>query len=198
MTVNPTSIKALVLFCMLLGAIVTLPGCAGKLKGVDKGQEEELVIPDFASAKEQFQFAKMYQGSLLIAPELKRRRLQMEKVMQCYSKVLSNFPNDTMYVPLTYLEMGDCAAQSDDMVQAVAYYQKAQQSSQEEFIQARSQYSIGRIYNMQGKYPEAKAIFKNIIDTYGHSKSGKVQDVAKRAAQLYYQVVDPTEEGGKR
>ena len=182
--------------CLTLGlglSLVALSGCTGKVTGSANVNEQEMVIPDFPDAQRQFAFAKAYQGSLLIAPELKRRRDQMAKVAQCYNKVISNFPNDTNYVSLTYLELGDCSAQSDDMAGAISYYQKAAQVSQEDFIQARSQFSIGRIYNMQEKYVEAKAIFKGIMDTYGNTQSARVKDVVQRSAQLYYQVVDPSE-----
>ncbi len=181
------AITVLLAGALLTGAVTGLTGCAGKL-GKQQVDENALVIPDFPSAKEQFQFAKMYQGSQLIAPELDRRRLQMDKIGECYHRVLTNFPNDTVYVPLTYLELGDGAAQSDQLDKAISYYQQALSSSSDEFIQARGKYSIGRIYDTKGQFEQAKAVYKGIIDEFGKSESGKVRDVVNRAAQLYVTV----------
>jgi len=175
----------------IVALAICFPGCTGKLSGSAKVDEKALVIPDFPTANEQFQYAKFYQNSQLISPELDRRRDQMLKIGQCYNRVLTNFPNDSVYVPLTYLELGDCAAQSDEFPKAIEFYQQAGASSQDDFVQSRSQYSIARIYNIQGKYEEAKAIYKSIIDRYGKTESGRTRDVVKRSAQLYYQVVDP-------
>jgi len=184
-------IKLMTIGLGILVLTTLFSGCSGKLSGSAKVDEKALVIPDFPTANEQFQYAKFYQNSQLISPELDRRRNQMMKIGQCFNRVLINFPNDTVYVPLTYLELGDCAAQSDEFLKAIEFYQQAGASSQDDFVQARSQYSIARIYNIQGKYEEAKAIYKSIIDRYSKSESGKVRDVVKRSAQLYYQVVDP-------
>jgi tetratricopeptide (TPR) repeat protein len=180
-----TSVSGLLLLLLFVGTI-TFTGCTGRIGG--NKAEKELVIPDFPSAKEQFQFAKMYQGSQLVQPELERRRVQMNKIGQYYQRVLVNFPNDPEYVPLTYLELGDCAAQSDEFDLSISYYQKAQAGSQNEFINARSQYSIARIYDSQGRYVDAKAIYKRIMDQYGKTENGRVRDVAARSAKLYMTV----------
>lgn len=171
-------------------AVLTLPGCAGKMGAGKKSDENALVIPDFPTAKDQFQFARMYQNSQLIAPELERRRGQMAKIGECYQRVITNFPNDQTYVPLTYLELGDCAAQSDELQMALSYYEKANAASQDDFVKARAQYSTARIYDIQKRYEEAKAIYKSIMEQYGKSESGKVRDVVNRSAQLYFKVQD--------
>lgn len=187
---------------VLIGLLgITLPlvlaGCAGKAGGgSSKVAEEELVIPDFPDARTQFNFAKTYQANQLIMPDLDRRRVQMTKIAQCYHKVLQNFPNDPVYVPLSYFELGDCAAQSDDFAGAIGFYQRAQSVSQEEFVQARGTFSIARIYGLQGRHEEAKALYKSIMDRFSKSESGRVRDVVTRAAQQYYKVVDPSENQG--
>jgi tetratricopeptide (TPR) repeat protein len=182
------ALAVMLLFAVPAG-LPMLSGCAGKLGiGKNKTDENALVIPDFPSADEQFKFARMYQNAQLIAPELDRRRLQMQKIGECYHRVITNFPNDSVYVPLTYLELGDCAAQSDEFDMAVNYYQQAAARSQDDFVLARSQYSIARIYDSKGRFEEAKAMYKDIIEKYGKSESGKVRDVVTRAGQLYVKV----------
>lgn len=180
---------AIVMLLLISAGTITLStGCVGKLSRNSTTDENELIIPDFPTAQQQFQFARMYQNNQLIAPEIDRRRVQMRKIGECYQRVLTNFPGDTTYVPLTYLELGDGAAQSDELDLAIDYYQQAGTRSQDEFVQARSQYSIARIYDTKGQFTEAKAMYKNILDRYGQSESGKVRDVVNRAAQLYVQV----------
>ncbi len=179
---------AALLISLLVVSTTVITGCTDKLNFKGKKSESELVIPDFPTAEDQFQFAKIFQNSQLIAPELDRRRLQMEKIGQYYQRVLINFPNDPEYVPMTYLELGDCAAQSDAFDLAISYYQKAQAATRDEFTTARSQYSIARIYDTQQRYVEAKTIYKSIMDQYGKSESGRVRDVVGRSAKLYMTV----------
>jgi tetratricopeptide (TPR) repeat protein len=169
--------------------ICGMGGCAGKMLGRHSDPSEtQLVIPDFPTAKEQFAFARAFQGGQITSPELEKRRGQMDKVAQYYNRVLVNFPNDPVYVPLTYLELGDCAAQSDYLDKAIQAYQHAMSISQEEFIQVRAQYSIAHIYDAQGRHVEAKQIYKRIIDQHKNSESGRVKDVLKRAYQRYMKV----------
>lgn len=175
-------------FTFIILTATLFSGCTDKLGSKGSKSENELIIPDFPSAKDQFQFAKMYQNSQLIAPELDRRRLQMNKIAQYYQRVITNFPNDVEYVPMTYLELGDCAAQSDELDLAISLYQKAQASTTDHFIHVRSQYSIGRIYDTQGRHVEAKSIYKGIMDRYGKSESGRIRDVVSRSANLYMTV----------
>jgi tetratricopeptide (TPR) repeat protein len=166
-----------------------MAGCAGKMLGRNADpQQSQLVIPDFPTAQEQFAFAKAYQGSQITSPELDKRRVQMDKVGQYYNRVLVNFPNDPQYVPLTYLELGDCAAQSDYFDKSIQAYQQAMSISQDEFIQVRAQYSIARIYDSMGRYVDAKAIYKRLIDEHKTTESGRVKDVLKRAYQRYMTV----------
>lgn len=172
----------------VLGAGLT--GCGGNTKMAEKNKvvETELVIPDFPTAKEQFMFAKMFQSSQVTNPELEKRRVQMNKVTQYYGRVIKNFPNDQTYVPLTYLELGDCAALSDDLQGAIQYYQQAQSASNDDFVQVRSQYSIARIYDTLERFEEAKAIYKRLMEQYRGTESGRVKDVLKRCYERYMMV----------
>lgn len=176
--------KTVLMAAMLAGMFIFV-GCAGGLKRGDKQAETQLVIPDFPTAKEQFTFAKAFQAGQVLSPELERRRGQMEKVAQYYNRVLVNFPNDSNYVALTWLELGDCAAQSDYFDRSIQAYQQAMRASQDEFIQVRAQYSIARMYDAQGRFAEAKAIYKRLMDEHKTSDSGRVRDVLKRCYEQY-------------
>lgn len=176
---------------MLSGLVcLGLTGCGGKfnLGKRDAVAEKELVIPDFPTAKEQFAFAKMFQHGMFTAPELERRRVQMNELAQYYNRVLINFPNDPVYVPMTYLELGDCAAQSDYPDQAIQAYQQAMSLTSEEFVQVRAKYSIARIYDSMGRYEEGKAIYRQLIEQHKDTESGRVKDVLQRAYQHYMTV----------
>lgn len=180
----------------VLASSLVLGGCAGKLQRSTKTDENALIIPDFPTAKEQFNFAQVYAGSMLISPELPRRREQMAKIAETYQRVITNFPNDPTYVPLTTLELGDCAARSSEDALAIQLYQQAYgQAGTNDFVKSRAEYSIARVYDNQLRHEEAKAIYKRIIDIYGKSPSGRVQDVVRRSATEYYRVYDTSKEG---
>lgn len=172
---------------LCLGVLGALPGCGGKMRvGQHNAEaEKDLVIPDFPTAREQFAFAKMYKQGILTSPDLKKRRGQMDKLAQYYNRVLINFPNDTTYVPLTYLELGDCAAQSDYLDQAIQAYQHAMSLSQDEFIKVRGMYSIAQMYDIQERFVEGKALYKRIVDEHKSTEDGRVKDVVRRAYQRY-------------
>src|SRR5690606_15945003 len=117
-------------------AVLSLAGCAGISSQADKA-EGALVIPTHPTAQTQYGFAKVYHNSQLISPELSRRKTQMARISSAYEKVIQNFPQDQQFTPLAMMELGDCAAQADDMTKARGYYAQARAGfPQNEYVQA--------------------------------------------------------------
>jgi tetratricopeptide (TPR) repeat protein len=188
------------MFVPITFLIFFLAGCAGLSSQADKA-ESALVIPTHPTAQSQYGFAKVYHNSQLISPELSRRKAQMARISSAYEKVVQNFPQDTQFTPLAMMEMGDCAAQADEMAKARGYYAQARAAyPQNEYVQARVLFSEGKLLEAEGKFVESKAVFKQVMDRFGKSESVRVRDVAQRASTLYYQVRDsaaaPKAKGG--
>lgn len=149
----------------------------------------KLVIPDYPAAKDQFAFATMYEKSQFLAPELKQRKAQLAKVAQCYQRVIDNFPQDPVYVPRAYMQLGDCAARAAEPDKALQYYQYVKaHSTSDEFLQARATFSIGQVLDMKKEYEAAKATYKEVMDHFGTSNVSGVKSIVRQASVLYLSV----------
>jgi tetratricopeptide (TPR) repeat protein len=149
----------------------------------------ELVVPACPSAQAQFAYAKTFQGSLIMSGEKERRRDQLNRIAQCYEKVVNSFPDDRVYTPLAYLEMADSTAHGGDAKLAVSMYRAAIQKWPEiEYIYARSLLSIGRLQDGTGQFEEAKQTYTELRERFSGSKSEKVNAMVKAADSAYYQM----------
>lgn len=152
-------------------------------------KKPELVIPDLPSAKEQYGFAVMYQRSLIIPAEPKRRGEILQRCILCHERVIKNFPDDQIYTPLSYVEIADCVAGQSNYKKALQMYTAAMQKyPQNDFLQARCLFYIARCQDRMGNFEYAKQLYKQFLDTYRDSKEPNVQQMLKRAQTAYYQV----------
>lgn len=175
----------------VLGSSLILSGCAtvGSQSSTSKKTEEALVIPDLPSAKEQYAFANVYKSMQLINPELSKKRVQLDKISQCYQKVITNFPNDTEFVSLSILELGDASVQAEYLDKAEQYYNQALTSyPNDRYIQARAIYTLGRVQDIRKNYAAAKPYYKKVMDTFATDQPQRIREIAQRANVMYYQV----------
>lgn len=178
----------LALFSIGVLVALSLGGCASIPFG-GASTENQLVIPEFPSAKEQYGFATLFKDSTIPATDENRREVQVSRLTQCYDQVVQKFPDDPTYTPLARLEMADAA-------RSIAQLKDAQRQYNEiladypgnEYVQARSLYSIGRTLDSLHDYEEAKIYYRRVHDEYADSSSAAVRDIVKRADRLYYSV----------
>lgn len=178
---------------LALGVVLCSCSSLNPLKKPDDSkpakEEKTLVIPVCSTAQEQYAYASMYKRRQVVISEPKRRAEQTRRIAECYEKVVGSFPDDATYTPVAYLELGDCAARVEDHRKALEYYDLARQKySGNEYVQCRSLLSKARIYDRQGRFEDAKVIYKDIMDGYSGSNNAAVRDLAKKAEGGYYQL----------
>ncbi len=172
----------------LAGVALALAGCA-KFNAGKSSDEGKLVIPDFPSAREQYGFAMVYQKSQVPSTIPERLSMQLDREIQCYQKVVTNFPDDTVHTPLALLNIGDAWGMKGDLKQANQVFADAKRRwPNDDFVQARAAYSEARVLDQQKKYAAAKQLYKQIMDTYANNPDPKVNGIAKRAGTLYYRL----------
>lgn len=149
-----------------------------------------LVVPDCKSAEEQFGYAKTYETSQLILPnDDERRTAQLDGIIQCYEKVVTNFPNDQAYTPVAYLEMADCVSNKGELERAMGMYDAALSKWPEaEYVNARAMFSKARIQDRIGQHAEAKQTYASLRQRFKDSKSEKVRTIVKNAEIGYYKL----------
>jgi tetratricopeptide (TPR) repeat protein len=174
------------LVCLI--GIVALAACSA----LDRSKQSNapmLVIPDFPTAEEQYQFAFRYQGTQILSMDRDKRSVQFAKIVQCYEKVVQNFPSDVKHTPLARLAIADTLSKQGQFPQATAHYEAIMRDyPSNEYVQARATFSIGRIHDRTGNHQLAKDTYRQIMDRYGNSRSRAVHDVVKRASTLYHMV----------
>jgi len=181
---------------ILFVTIFALAGCASLGIGTSDEkskppppEEKQLVIPDFPTAKEQYSFAIMYQRNIIISPDQARRRVQMDKVVQCHDRVLKNFPGDKTYAPLSMVAIADANATIGELSTAIDIYKNTMAKYPEnEYIQARALFAIARTLDNQGKFQEAKDTYRQVMENHSSSHSAAVQDIVKRAQGMYFTI----------
>lgn len=171
--------------CVLL--TLTLCGCTHFGLGVKP--EKQLVIPEFPSAQEQYRFATLFKDATIPAVDKNRRREQLNRLSQCYERVVRQFPDDPTYTPLARLEIADAARAAEEPRNALRQYQEILADYPEnEYVQARALYSIGRTLDDVKEYEEAKSYYRRVHDEFVDSSSPAVRDIVKRADRLYYSI----------
>jgi tetratricopeptide (TPR) repeat protein len=152
-----------------------------------KKSEPKLVVPVCSTPQEQFAYATVYQRTQILHGEEDKRAGQLDKIIQCYEAVCTNFPNDVVFTPIAYLEIADCVNLKGDQKKAIQMYDAAiSKYPDNDYLQARSLTAIGKSYDMLGKNEKAKTYYKQVMDRFADSEKNSIRDIVKRANHLYY------------
>jgi tetratricopeptide (TPR) repeat protein len=189
---------ALTAVVLALAFAFLLPACSHVTP--KKPFEASLVVPDCATPTEQFAYAKTYERSQLILPDSARRNQQLDNIIQCYEKVVTNFPSDQVFTPVSYLEMADCVSNKGDLSRAIGMYDAAMAKWPElEFVNARAMLSKGRIQDRMGRHSDAKQTYQDLRMRFKDTKSEKVRSITKAAETAYYKLQkEKTSAGSKK
>lgn len=173
----------------LLIACAVLGGCSMAKKAQSAPTEEKLIIPNYPTAKDQYNFARVYQNSQVRTSDKTRRDVQLDKAIQAYRKVLEVFPNDEQFAPLAMMNIGDCVGMKKDYRGArEVYAEAAARWPHIELIQARTAYSTARTMDQEQRFEDGKAVYKKIMEQYGNSQDPAVRQIAKLSAENYYRL----------
>ncbi len=174
----------LLLMSWLLWGISPLPSF-GFLKW--RSEEKKLVIPDFDTAQEQFAYASSLHVGVLPSLDKKKRRQQLERWIQAYSKVVERFPDDKTYTPLAYLTVAECQADLGKIQIARSMFREATERwGDNELVVARAMYDLAVTLDQEQRYSESQQIYREIIERFKDSQKPGVGEIVKKAQARYY------------
>jgi tetratricopeptide (TPR) repeat protein len=182
---------AAVLACIL--------ACGCSMVKKDTPPETRLVIPDYNTVAEQYEFAATFAKKLPPSVHKETRARQLRQQIQAYEKVVQSYPADTQFTPVAYLEIGDCYGSMGDYTRAREYYQAAPQRwPDNEFVRARSMYSYAKVLDAERNYTESKQVYKQVMDEFGKSGDSRIKQIVQRASAAYYTLREQPAAPGKK
>jgi tetratricopeptide (TPR) repeat protein len=180
---------ALVVLVYVLAAtwILPYPAVGFSLFGHRKAEQRKLVVPDFQTAKEQYQYALALHNSMVPSVDKQRRRIQLDRIIQCYSKVVENFPDDRVHTPVAYVTIAEAYAELGQDTKAEMMYREAMQRwSDNDYIVARCMFDIATSLDKQKRFSESQQLYKEIMERFKDSQKPGVSDIVARAQGRYY------------
>lgn len=179
---------AIVVSAMLFASMLLSPPAiaAFSLKKND-AEPRKLVVPDFQTAKEQYQYAVALHNSMIPSVDKTRRRQQLDRIIQCYSKVVENFPDDTVHTPVAYVTIAEAYAEQGQDTKAEMMFREAMERwSANEYVVARCMFDIASALDKQKRFSESQQLYKEIMERFKGSQKPGVADIVARAQARYY------------
>jgi hypothetical protein len=152
-----------------------------------KSEQSKLVIPDFDSAREQYAYAASLQNGMLPSLDKTRRRQQLDRIIQAYSKVVQNFPDDKVYTPVAYVTIAESQAEmgKEDIAQGM-FHDAMQRWAENDYIVARCMLDIASSLDRQKRFSESQKVYRDIIERFKDSQKPGIGDIVARAKARYY------------
>ncbi|MCX7626450.1 MAG: tetratricopeptide repeat protein [Candidatus Sumerlaeaceae bacterium] len=150
-------------------------------------EQRKLVVPDFRTAKEQYQYAVALHNSMIPSVDKTRRRQQLDRIIQCYSKVVENFPDDTVHTPVAYVTIAEAYAELGQDTKADMMFREAMQRwSANDYVMARCMFDMATSLDKQKRFSESQQLYKEIMERFKGSQKPGVADIVARAQARYY------------
>ena len=151
----------------------------------------EFVIPDKATAKDQYRLALMEverARDYPVRPE--KRPTHFRRPIATFEKVLERFPDDPTYTPLSVLEIATIHLDDlNDPKRALKHYKWVYvNATSEDYFQAQSLVQMGLCYEALDKPVKANELYLECMDIYEGHPSDFVKQQVERAVKLYNRV----------
>ncbi|MCX7013143.1 MAG: hypothetical protein NTW86_11405 [Candidatus Sumerlaeota bacterium] len=179
-------------------AAACLAGC--RFLPFHKAEESGRIwVPEYATAREQYQFAFQKQQEEFIPPtDSARKEERLRRILAGYEKVIERFPDDRVYTPLSKMQIGELYL---GYGQPKVALQKAEEIlaayGDIEFIDAKTRFDRGRALEALGRRVEAQQAYKDCMDRYQDSKDKKSQEIVRWSRQMYDRII-PLEEKARK
>lgn len=173
---------------MLVAGCMALAGCSlGFSLRKSSREPTKLVIPDFDSPREQYAYAASIQRAMLPSLDKERRRIQLDRIIQSYSKVVENFPDDKTYTPVAFVTIAESYAELDEQGRAQSMFREAMTRwSDNDYIVARCMLDIAMSLDRQRRYSESQKLYREILERFKDSRKPGVGEIVARAQARYY------------
>lgn len=155
---------------------------------VGMGCGPKIIIPEFNTAKEQYEFAKMQKDNSLLARKDRREERYTQAIL-AFKKVIEKFPEDKQYCSVSLISIGECYYWIDKFSKSAETYEEALKLySNLNDIRPFALYGVALSYDHLKEYEKAQYYYKTLLDAYEKDQRNEVQDVLKKAKAKYSKV----------
>lgn len=150
---------------------------------------KKVYIPEYNTAKEQYEFAKLEKDKNLIIVDKDKRKEKYEAVVLAFKKVITKFPEDKEYCPLAMISIGDSYRLIDEYAKGAESYEEALKLyGNMEDIKPFALYGAALCYDHLKDFTKAQYYYKTILDNYENSDKKEIQDLVKRTKDKYSKI----------
>ena len=151
----------------------------------------KFVIPDKATAKDQYRLALMEVERARNYPVRRESRApHFRRPIEAFEVVVERFPDEPTYTPLSVLEIATIYLDDlNDPKRALKRYKWVyENATSEDYFQAQSLVQMGLCYEALDKPLKANELYLECMDTYEGHPSDFVKQQVARAVKLYNRV----------
>ncbi|MBN1476534.1 tetratricopeptide repeat protein [Candidatus Sumerlaeota bacterium] len=167
-------------------------------------------IPDFPTAREQYQFADSIYSrtrplpvenphehwrvtdveSPYFEPPLTRyRQRDYQQFIEAFERVVNRFPDDTEFTPIAMVRLGEFHHLAGDPFMAASRYNQVLDiCGDDEVLSAAALYGLARVQMSQQQFTEAQHCYQLLIERHRDSQNPRIIDLVGRAAQHLAQI----------
>ena len=144
------------------------------------------VIPEQDTAQEQLMYSVQNRFTSVPPVEPEARRLFFQKQIHIFEKVITRFPDDTIYTPEAILNIAEILYKMNEFETMIRYLRAAiVLYPHHPNFEPRSLYMIGLAYEQQEKYNDANLAYKECINKFENSKDETIQKIVLESRKLY-------------
>ena len=167
--------------------LISLALLAGLSLGCSR--QVEFLIPPQKTAAAQFAYAQQVEMRYRSLLKRDRHEILSREAIAAYMKVIEVFPDDTVLVNRSWLNIAMIYEKEMKLKKALALYERLLKDVPDDAaIQTSALLGAGKIYDYWGKYEKAMAMYDQIINHYGDSKDPMIQGIVIDAQRRFQQV----------
>jgi tetratricopeptide (TPR) repeat protein len=167
-------------------------------------------IPDFPTAREQYQYAESVysrarplpienpherwritevESPYFEAPLTRYRERDYQRFIGAFERVVSRFPEDAEFTPIAMVRLGEFYHLTGDHFMAASRYNDVlDHHSDDEVLSAAALFGLARVQMSQQQFTEAQRCYQLLIERHRDSQNPRIIDLVGRAAQHLAQI----------
>jgi tetratricopeptide (TPR) repeat protein len=127
-----------------------------------------ILIPEFATATEQYIFAKSLKDKVLMEqPMGTDKKTHNQAMIMAYENVINRYPDDKRVTPLAWIDLGDAYFRLGEYEKALTHYDTAKQKyPEQDDILCKSLFGAARSHDKLKNFEQAIANYKECFVRY--------------------------------
>lgn len=151
------------------GVMLTTSGCALW------PFEEDIVVPDYPTAREQAEVAQIQYKRSRRAYEKTLKKDELEKTAAGFQKVLTNFPENRVYTPACAILLGNIFMEMEKYKKAESVFKSAIDNYQDiDDIHSGALFGMANCLGRQNQIEEENQYYRRLIEGYSTSNNPEI------------------------